>query len=68
MTGGPPPDFEALPRALTSRLDQRLATLPVERIHRMADYFALRDVETKHIRRLAWKIHPAPDPVVSASA
>jgi hypothetical protein len=48
-----PPACDALPPELRSDLDDRLRELSGERIRAMADYYALRSVESAHIDRLA---------------
>jgi hypothetical protein len=42
-----------LPPDLWLHLEDRLRRLPADRIRRMADYYALRSVESEHINRLA---------------
>ena len=53
MTQDPPEELAALPQEVWRQLDDRLQRIPVERIRRMADYYALRSVESEHISRLA---------------
>jgi hypothetical protein len=50
-----PPDIGERADAVMQALDDRFARLPFERIHRSADYWALRSVEVEHVRRLASK-------------
>jgi hypothetical protein len=42
-----------LPPDIWRQLDQRLQRIPVDRIRKMADYYALRSVESEHITRIA---------------
>lgn len=49
----PDPDFSSLPAELLQHLDARFHRLPFERVRTYADYWALRDVETDHVRHLA---------------
>ncbi|MGP0032618.1 MAG: hypothetical protein ACLPVF_19205 [Acidimicrobiales bacterium] len=49
----PPPDFDALPAGVAEDLTSRLARLPLTRVKRSADLFALYAVERDHVHRLA---------------
>jgi hypothetical protein len=53
----PPPDFGALPNELVRDLEARFHRVPFDRVHRRADYYALRSVEEDHVRRLAGRFH-----------
>ncbi|MGH9291568.1 MAG: Clp protease N-terminal domain-containing protein [Acidimicrobiales bacterium] len=50
VRGSPPPE---LPAALVAELETRYELLPVHRIRRDADFWALRRVEEEHVERLA---------------
>ena len=47
------PNFDGLPPEFRSHFDERLKHLPVGRIQRMADFYALRSVEIDHVRHVA---------------
>jgi len=49
----PTPDFDNLPEQIGTDLDARFDHIPFDRVRRMADYWALREVEADHIRKLA---------------
>jgi hypothetical protein len=49
----PPAELAALPPDVWRQLEERLQRIPVERIRWMADYYALRSVESEHITRIA---------------
>lgn len=49
----PAPDLGDRTETVIQSLDDRFARLPFGRVHRSADYWALRDVEADHVNRLA---------------
>jgi hypothetical protein len=49
----PAPDFDSLPDEVSNDLDTRFSLIPFNRVRRYADYWALRDIEADHIRKLA---------------
>ena len=55
------PDFDSLPQEVSRDLDARFSRIPFSRVRRYADYWALRDIEVDHIRKLAHRIRLADD-------
>ena len=53
MPVDPPAELATLPPDVWRHLEERLQQIPVDRIRRMADYYALRSVESEHINRIA---------------
>ncbi len=51
----PAPDFDSLPHEVSDDLDTRFSRIPFSRVRRYADYWALRDIEADHIRKLAYR-------------
>jgi hypothetical protein len=49
----PAPDFDSLPHEVSDDLDARFSRIPFSRVRRYADYWALRDIEADHIRKVA---------------
>jgi hypothetical protein len=49
----PAPDLGDRTETVIQALDDRFARLPFDRVHRLADHWALRDVEIDHVNRLA---------------
>jgi hypothetical protein len=49
----PAPDFGSLPKEVTDDLEVRVRQIPIHRVKRYADYWALLDVERAHVRKLA---------------
>jgi hypothetical protein len=49
----PQPDFDSLPHDVLDDLETRRESLPLARVSRYADYWALQGVERDHIRNLA---------------
>jgi hypothetical protein len=64
----PAPDFGGLPKAVLNDLDTRFPRIPFERVRRMADYWALRDVETDHVRLLTLRNGLSPDDRLSVES
>ena len=50
-----PPDIGERSQAVLRALDERFALLPLGRVHRFADYLALRTIEMEHVHRRASK-------------
>ena len=49
------PDFAALPDEVRRDLAIRFQRVPFGRVRRYADYWALRDIEANHVRKLAYR-------------
>ena len=49
------PDFDALPDEVRRDLAIRFQRVPFGRVRRYADYWALRDIEANHVRKLAYR-------------
>jgi hypothetical protein len=64
----PAPDFDSLPDEVNVDLDTRFAQIPFKRVRRFADYWALRDIEADHIRKLAYRNHLSDEDRKSAEA
>lgn len=48
-----PPNLGDLARQIEAGLEERLTRIPFQRVNNWADYWALRDVEVEHIKRVA---------------
>lgn len=56
----PLPDFDSMPPGVRQDLDTRMQIVPFDRVHRLADYWALRSIEQEHIIKLARHFDLAP--------
>jgi hypothetical protein len=51
----PDPDFHAQPDEVGGDLRARFFEVPFARVRRYADYWALRDIEADHVRKIAYR-------------
>jgi hypothetical protein len=54
-------DFDSLPHEVGNDLRSRISQIPFSKVRRYADYWALRDIEADHIRKLAYRNHLSDD-------